>query len=118
MEGYPVKGVHCFKNLERGGLRKVILIPNSFILNCSLSMLDGNGDLLEDVEGVKFVVKNHFEDSFTEPFLNRPTLEGISFKQISSYDNVALMKPFTEKEIRAECGIVMVTKVRARMVLI
>lgn len=49
---------------------------------CSIN--DENGDLLNDVEGVKSIVKKHFEYRFEEPFLNCPTLEGIAFKHISS----------------------------------
>lgn len=55
---------------------------------------------VEDVEGVKVEVKRHFEQLFSESYLSRPVLDGISFPHISENDSVGLTVPLTADEIR------------------
>lgn len=85
---FVLKIVFYYKNLELGGLKRG----------------DGNSkyfhSLIEDVKRVKTEVKSHFEYCFEEPIHNRPTLGGINYKQISVEENVSLIAPFIEEEIK------------------
>lgn len=55
---------------------------------------------MEYVELVKAFVKNHFQDCFVEPIHNRPTLDCLSFKQISGDANLLLVEPFEEEKMK------------------
>lgn len=55
---------------------------------------------IDDVQGVKVAVKNHFELGFREEVFKRPTLEGVCFKQVSLEENKMLVAPFTVDEIK------------------
>lgn len=50
-----------------------------------------DGHWVEDVEGVKKGVKEHFEEKFKEENFNRPTLNGVQFNQISIRENELLI---------------------------
>lgn len=67
----------------------------------TLTLLDENGSMVDDVEGVKSRVKRHLESCFDEPNHIFPTLGGINFNQISSVENAFLMEPFSEEETKA-----------------
>ncbi|MCH97870.1 endonuclease/exonuclease/phosphatase family protein, partial [Trifolium medium] len=56
---------------------------------------------IEGVEEVKKEVERHFAQSFSEDIGSRPVLVGVSFKQLSSEDNLALTSPFTLEETKA-----------------
>lgn len=61
----------------------------------------------EDVQEVKTEIFNHFADHYSNVAWDRPTLDGISFKQVSDSDNAILTAPFSEDEIKAavwDCG--------------
>lgn len=81
-------------------------------------LLDGRDMLMEDVDVVKDVVKNHFEQNFAEPQYNRPTLGGISFKNISGDDNDWLTQPFEEDEIKERVQSCDGDKSLSRMILV
>jgi hypothetical protein len=57
-------------------------------------------DMIQGVQEIKSEAKNHFSQHLSEEWSNRPFLEGITFPSISSDDNVALLEPFHEEEIR------------------
>lgn len=62
---------------------------------------------IEDVNSVKEEAHNYFSKQFSCPTWERPSLEGITFKQISAADNHSLTKPFDEAEIKEavwNCG--------------
>ena len=55
---------------------------------------------VEEVDEVKRVIKNHFEEFFKEEEFSRPTLNSVEFSQIDWEDNEYLTKPFTREEIK------------------
>ncbi|GKU86994.1 hypothetical protein SLEP1_g1457 [Rubroshorea leprosula] len=62
---------------------------------------------LEQVNEIKGGVANHFENLFKEDKWQRPHLDGIPFKKISSEDNRSLVAPFSEDEVKKavwSCG--------------
>lgn len=59
-----------------------------------------NDNWIEGVNEVREEVYNHFSKQFSDTEWNRPTLEGISFKQLSDMENLSLIKPFTVEEIK------------------
>jgi hypothetical protein len=67
--------------------------------NQIVSLMKG-ADMIQGVQEIKSGAKNHFSQHFSEEWSNRPFLEGITFPSISSDDNVALLEPFHEEEIR------------------
>ncbi|XP_058784579.1 uncharacterized protein LOC131659399 [Vicia villosa] len=67
-----------------------------------------SGSLFETVEDVKEEVWRHFSDKFWESESIRRALEGMSFKSISTEEQMGLESPFLESEIKDaiwDCGI-------------
>ncbi|GKV14958.1 hypothetical protein SLEP1_g25756 [Rubroshorea leprosula] len=65
------------------------------------------GKQLNDVAGIKEGVAEFFEELFKEEKWTRPTLDGLSFCQISQEQSDLLVRPFSEEEIRMavwDCG--------------
>lgn len=56
--------------------------------------------LSEDVTDIKMDVRRHFEESYLEPKLVRPTLDGLESSKLSREDNSMLTAPFTDDEIK------------------
>lgn len=52
------------------------------------------------MEELKEKIKNHFEAHFHKPMFNRLSLDGLSFNNISSEDNLGLELSFSEEEVR------------------
>lgn len=77
---------HCVLKARRRG---------NFINN-----IQTESGVLETVGEIKEETRRHFASKFTESNFVRPSLEGISFKSISSGDKSNLEVPFTEEEIK------------------
>lgn len=54
---------------------------------------------LDEVEEIKEEVRNHFENLFQEEYFNRPTLDGINFKRMTSNESDFLSFPFSLEEV-------------------
>ena len=55
---------------------------------------------VENVNDIKGVIKDHFEEFFKEEVFNRPTLDGVDFGSVGREDNELLTRPFTVEEIK------------------
>ncbi|GAU27776.1 hypothetical protein TSUD_215870 [Trifolium subterraneum] len=55
---------------------------------------------IQGVNNIKKEVKDHFSSHFTEEWTNRPFLQGIEFSKLSAEDNVCLLEPFDEDEVK------------------
>ncbi|CAJ2644149.1 unnamed protein product [Trifolium pratense] len=55
---------------------------------------------IQGVECIKNEVKLHFEKNFVEECVDRPFLSGIGFNSLNDDDNLTLMEPFGEEEVR------------------
>jgi len=86
-------------------------------MNAIISM-KVNGVQVEGVEGVKCVVFNHFCNHFLSPSANRSRFEDLTFKSISGVEGTKLIRSFSVEKIKQELGIVIVSKVQVRMILI
>ncbi|PNX81845.1 cysteine-rich receptor-like protein kinase [Trifolium pratense] len=65
-----------------------------------LVMIRKGDNWIQGVENVKLEVKNYFTRNFTEDWHNRPFVNGINFNELSTEDNVLLLQPFSEEEVR------------------
>ncbi|KAH1241613.1 hypothetical protein GmHk_07G019160 [Glycine max] len=62
---------------------------------------------IDNVGGVKDAVRNHFEEAYWEPELDRPNLDGIEFKCLDSMESESLVADFAYEEIKVvvwSCG--------------
>lgn len=55
---------------------------------------------VEEPEWIKEAVQKRFESIFSESWLNRPIPEGFTVSQVSLANNVKLIAPFFEEEIK------------------
>lgn len=55
---------------------------------------------MEDVEGIKLTVKNHFENFFTETNHSRPVPELLPFSCLTDQDRAIMEFPFSVSEIK------------------
>lgn len=55
---------------------------------------------VEGVDKVRLEVKNYFQALYSDALWERPTLDGINFKCLSSEDNSFLAAPFSLDEIK------------------
>ncbi|GKV44689.1 hypothetical protein SLEP1_g51849 [Rubroshorea leprosula] len=66
-----------------------------------MSSIQINGNQIVEPNRMKEEIASFFEKMFTEEWRERPTLEGVQFNQISMEQNVSLIAPFSESEIKA-----------------
>lgn len=66
--------------------------------NC-MSSINIDGNTSSDPEKIKKEATNFFKKAFKEDFTNRPLLEGLDFKQLSSHQAASLIEPFSREEI-------------------
>lgn len=66
----------------------------------AINGLKVNGTWFHEPNEVKSLVEQHFSSIFAEPWENRPIPENIHFSQISLEDNIKLIAPFTDEEIK------------------
>ncbi|XP_058765404.1 uncharacterized protein LOC131638877 [Vicia villosa] len=110
-------------NVEGGVLeevsdaRRVASTLARFRRNAILGLETSRGRV-EEVEDIKLEVKSHFVDRFLEPVSNRSVLDGVLFNSLSEEDNLILEAPFSIKEVKRLCGLVIVIKVPGWMAII
>lgn len=73
------------------------------------------GAWIEEPKRVKEAVRQFFRTRFQESPELRPLLDGVDFKTIDQSDNVMLIAPFEEAEVRQLCGNVEAPIVQVQM---
>ncbi|CAL5196833.1 unnamed protein product [Lathyrus oleraceus] len=62
--------------------------------------LHSEDSLIEDVNGIKSIVFNHFKNKFKEKVFNRPRMEDVHLKRLSARDSSSLEPHFSLEEIK------------------
>ncbi|KAL5143317.1 hypothetical protein HKD37_09G026301 [Glycine soja] len=73
------------------------------------------GACIEEPKRVKEAVRQFFRTRFQASPELRPLLDGVDFKTIDQSDNVMLIAPFEEAEVRQLCGNVEAPRVQVQM---
>ena len=73
------------------------LVVNGRRKRNNLRGLNIEGNWGEDPQKVKEEVKNYFENRFIEYGFERPTLDGVSFRELQNGDNDMLLEEFEEE---------------------
>ena len=55
---------------------------------------------IQGVAEIKEEVRDHYSKQFFEEWSNKPFLQGINFNTLSADDNISLLQPFVEEEVR------------------
>ncbi|GAU42680.1 hypothetical protein TSUD_131080 [Trifolium subterraneum] len=61
--------------------------------------IEKGDEWLQGVDCIKNEVKQHFEKTFSEEWLNRPFLSGVDFNVLNDEDSALFLEPFGEEEV-------------------
>lgn len=90
------------KWLKEGGKNSKLIHSFMRIRYCcnGIVSFNSNGDLIQDVDGIKLLAFNHFKSHFQELDFSRPMLERVAFKKLNFEDNTFLKSLFLVTKIK------------------